>query len=92
MFFNFDLIKNSRIANKSTTTEANLKISTFLEYLFYKIFNACLAEFKSNKILLNKICHHFLRQPRYLQNETSPLTLIGLPGCQIQPVSGSSDL
>jgi hypothetical protein len=60
MFYNFYLVKNNIIANKSTTTKAEEKTSTYLKSLkFQKFFGACLIEFKNNKFLLNKICHIF---------------------------------
>jgi hypothetical protein len=58
MFSKFYLAKNHQIANNSATTEAREKISTDLESL--EFFDVCLAKFKCNKILLNKISHRFL--------------------------------
>jgi hypothetical protein len=58
MFYNFYLVKNHKIANKSATTEAREKISTDLESLeFWKYFAACLTKFENYQILLNKISH-----------------------------------
>ncbi len=48
MFCNFYFVKTKNW----TTAKAGQKISTDLEYLYFKIF---LSKFKTNKILINKI-------------------------------------
>jgi hypothetical protein len=56
------LVENHKIAKNSTTTKAIEKISTDLESSkFQKCFGVCLAKFKNNQILLNKISHRFLQ-------------------------------
>jgi len=52
MFSNFYSVKNHKINNNSSTTEAKQKISKVLEFVDFYV---CLANFKSNKILLNKL-------------------------------------
>jgi hypothetical protein len=48
---NFYLVKNHKIVDNSGTTEARVKISTYLESLeFLKFFDACLNKVKNNKI------------------------------------------
>jgi hypothetical protein len=54
-------VKNHKIAKNSTITKAREKTSTYLESLeFSKKFYVCLAEFKNNQILPNKISQRFL--------------------------------
>jgi hypothetical protein len=61
MFSNIYLLKNHKIANNLTTTEAREKISANSESQeFQKYFNLGLSEFNSNQILLSKICRQFL--------------------------------
>jgi hypothetical protein len=52
---NFYLVKNCKIVQNLTTTQAREQISTSLEFL-----NVCLTKFKKNQILLNKISHRIL--------------------------------
>ncbi len=61
MFYNFQLVKNHKIAENSAITKAREKLSTDLESLeFYKFFDVCFTKFKNNEILLNIISHRFL--------------------------------
>jgi hypothetical protein len=55
VFCNFYLVKNCRIENNSTTTNAREQIITDWESL--EFFNVCLTKFKNNQILLMKINH-----------------------------------
>jgi hypothetical protein len=52
------LVKNHKIANRSTTAGAREKISTDLESL--KCLDIGFIKFKHYQILLNKISHIFL--------------------------------
>ncbi len=55
MFCNFYLVKNHKIANNSTTTEAREKVRKDLESLeFYKFADVGFTKFKNNHILLIK--------------------------------------
>ena len=48
MFCNFYFVKSYKIANKSATTSAREKLSTYLESLkFFKHFDACLTKFEN---------------------------------------------
>jgi len=61
MFCNLYLVKSHKIANKSATTEAREKISTYLESLeFWKFFDVCVINFENYQNLHNKISHRFL--------------------------------
>jgi hypothetical protein len=61
MFHNFYLVKNHKIANNSSTTEARAKLSTDLEsFEFQKFFEVCLTKFENYQILINKIIHRYL--------------------------------
>ncbi len=61
MFCNFYLVKNHKIANNLSTTEARAKLSTDLEsFEFQKFFDVCFTKLENNQILLNKIIHRFL--------------------------------
>jgi hypothetical protein len=49
MFYNFQLVKNHKIAENSAITKAREKLSTDLESLeFYKFFDVCFTKFKNN--------------------------------------------
>ncbi len=52
MFHDFLSVKNHKISNNSTTTEAGEKISADLESL--EFFDKHLTQFKNNQLLLNK--------------------------------------
>jgi hypothetical protein len=55
------LVKNHKIAIRSTTTEAKENITTDLESLgFLKFFDALLPTLKNNQFLLDKSRHQFL--------------------------------
>ncbi len=59
MFFNFYEMQNHKIANNSTTTQA--RKNTDLDSLeFLKYFDVCLAKFKNDPTLFNKIGCQFL--------------------------------
>jgi hypothetical protein len=60
MFCNFHLVKNHKIADNSTTTEAREKVRKDLEYLeFYKFADVGFTKFKNNHILLIKLATNF---------------------------------
>ncbi len=61
MFGNFNVRKNHKDADNSTTTEAREKMSAVLESLEFNTKNdACLTKFNKNQILVNKISHVYL--------------------------------
>ncbi len=61
MFFNFYLVKNHKIANKSATTETTEKNKhTFGIHRMLEFFVACLTKFENGQILCHKISHRFL--------------------------------
>jgi hypothetical protein len=61
MFCSFNLEKNHRNADNSTTAKATEKTSShFGIFRILDIFYVCLTEFKNNQILLDKISHRFL--------------------------------
>jgi hypothetical protein len=61
MFCSFNLEKNHRNADNSTTTKATEKISThFGIFRILDILYVCLTEFKNNQILIDKISHGVL--------------------------------
>jgi hypothetical protein len=75
VFYNSYLLKNHKIAKNSVTSKARGKISSYLESLeFYIFFDARLAKFESNQILLNKISHRFHDTRRNGQPPKSQLT------------------
>ena len=60
-------MKNNKIANNSTTTEAGEKLSTDLE--FQKFFDACLTKFRKIKFYLIKLATDFYRHPSFILSE-----------------------
>ncbi len=67
----YNIVKDHKIAQSSTTTKAGEKISTDLESVeFQKFFGVCLTEFLSNQILLIiKLSAYSYCQPSYLPGE-----------------------
>ncbi len=60
MFCKFCSVKSHKIANKSATIEARVKIITNLGSLEFQNFGGVgLATFENNQILHNKISHSF---------------------------------
>ncbi len=63
IFCKFYLVKNHKIDNRSTTTEAGKIISAdFGSLKFYKFFDVPLTKFTNNQILINNMgqffCHN----------------------------------
>ncbi len=72
MFCNFYLVKNHKITNKSATTEATEKISTYFESIeFQNFFDVCLTKFENFQVLLNRISHRFLVTTRLFGGQKS---------------------
>jgi hypothetical protein len=57
MFCNFYVVKNHKIAKNSAMTKAGEKKHRFGILRILEFFDVRLTKFRSNKILLNKICH-----------------------------------
>ncbi len=61
-------MKNHKIANKPTATEAREKIRTHLKSLdFQTNFDVRLTKFENYQILLNKTSHRFLETTKLLR-------------------------
>jgi hypothetical protein len=61
LLYNFYLVYYHIVANNSTMTKAREKNKRRFGFLrFFEFFVACLAKFKNNQILLNKISRIFL--------------------------------